>query len=165
MNKRFLSALSVLGVIGTSFLGGINPVQARSDNSWAHDAPLLPGQRRETYKVSDITDADVINLCEDKAKMPLLYVGYKREGHQVKCLFVYPTGNAEGHIGVGVIIKKGNYTVGIDVSSYNNVSFTPLELAYPTDAICERKHRGWGTYSVDNGKSCEDSYRKNPWEK
>lgn len=164
MNKRFLSTLFVLGIVGTGFLGGINPVEARSPHSYGHDAPLLPGQRRVKYKISNIADIDVINLCGKKSTPPLIYVGYKREGHQVRCLFVYPTGKIRGNLTVGAAAKKGNFKVTVDITSYNNVNFKPLEMAFSTDDVCEYKHRGMGTYSIEGGNACEDSYRKNPWE-
>lgn len=165
MNKRLLSALGVLGVLGTSFLGGINPTEARSRNSWAHDAPLLPGQRRIKYKISNITNADVINLCRDNTSWAHTYIGYKREGHQVRCLYVYESGNIGGEGGVGAIVKNGNYTIGVHINAYDNPKYHPVQKAFPTDDICERKHRGMGTYSIEGGRACEDSYRKNPWEK
>lgn len=168
MNKRFLSILSALpalGVIGTSFLGGINPAEARSRNSWLHDVPMLPGQRRIKYKSSDIVDADVINLCRDNTSWGHTYIGFKREGHQVRCLYVYEHGEIGGHGGVGVVIKDGNYMIGTDFKAYDNPKYTPVQKAFPTDDICERKHPGDGTYSIEGGKACEDSYRKNPWEK
>lgn len=173
MNKRFLSilsTLSALGVIGTSFLGGINPAEARSRNSWAGDVPLLPGQRRVKYKISNITNNDVVNLCRDN-KGVRIYIGYKHEGAQVRCLYVIPTGEigikfgAEGEGELNSIIKKFNFKVEAGVKAYNNSKFTPTQEAFPTDDICERKHPGKGTYNIQGGRACEDSYRKNPWEK
>lgn len=161
MNKRFLSALSALGVIGTGFLGGINPVEARSRNSWAHDVPLMPWEKRVKYRVSEITDSDVINMCRDKKGLFRTYIGYKRENHQIRCLYVYPTGGIGTSGGLGVIVNQEKFMVGVDISAYDNTTFTPVQEAFPTDDICERKHRDWGTYSVDNGRACEDSYRVN----
>ncbi|NJN09618.1 MAG: hypothetical protein HC815_17175 [Richelia sp. RM1_1_1] len=160
MNKRLLLVLSSVSIIGTSFLGGINSAQARSDNSWAHDVPLLPGQERVKYKISDINDADVINLCRSNKGLVRTYIGYKREGHQVRCLYVYPTGNIGGYGGLGLIVKNGNFTVGVDINAYDNTAFTPVEEAFPTDDICERKHPNMGTYSIQGGNACEDSYRR-----
>lgn len=162
VKKKALCLLGALGVAGTSLISGIDAAQARSDNSWGHDIPLLPGQERVKYKISNISDDDVVNFCHAR-KRSRIYVGYKHERVQVRCLYVYVGGEGGANLDLGAIIKKGNYEVSGNISAYDNPRFTPVEEAFPTDAVCEHKHPRMGTYNIEGGRACEDSYRR--WKK
>lgn len=111
--------------------------------------PLLPGQTRHTYKVSDVQPIDIETFCQSKFKD---YIGARRDGDAVIC-----TRNATKKFDAGVDVNRG---LNVGVHSNLDSEMVLEEKRFTVNDLCDFKHPSIGAFAGDGGSSCYDSYRQ-----
>lgn len=116
------------------------------------EVPLLPGQRRVTYKISDINQSDAERFCKSTYGQNTS-ARLEPENERVICAGrQIPPIQTQTGVGTG---KDGptittSWTVGQPQWTEN-----PHHL----NDLCNYKHPRIGTWVGDGGHSCYDSYR------
>ena len=167
MQNAIISKSNVINMFGTSWLSTLmsSAVCALVATSAIGEAvfaglpgpenlPLLPGQRRVTYKISDINQSDAERFCKgtyDKNTSARL----DPENERVICSRRASTTQTQigvqgGYQGVPTGSGTLNYTV-------NSPDWKPE--FHHLNEVCNYKHPTEGTWVGDGGHSCYDSYR------
>ena len=113
--------------------------------------PLLPGQRRETYKISDINQSDADGFCRHRYGR-FTSARLDRQNDVVICGSRRSAVQTQTGVGVG----RDGSTVTTNMT-INNPDWT--ENRHHLGEVCEYKHPNYGTWLGDGGHSCYDSYR------
>ena len=122
---------------------------------------LFPGQRFEVYKISNLTQEDIINACHRAARRGFASMNPVRyTSHKVHCNITYNRdihyndSRSRGDFGFGDYIYNDNRSNN-HLRRDQTFEATPIEM----DTICNRKHGLIGAFVGDGGYSCYDNYR------
>ncbi len=141
-----LMSSAVCALVATSTIG---------EAVFAVEVPLLPGQRRVTYKISDINQSDAERFCKgtygENTSARL-----EPENERVICSRRASTTQTQIGVQGGM---QGPVPTGSGTLNYtvNSPDWKP-EFHHLND-LCNYKHSGKGTWVGDGGRSCYDSYR------
>jgi len=115
------------------------------------EAPLLPGQRRVTYKISDINPSDADGFCKGKYDQNTS-ARLEPQNDRVICSGLRTP--IQTNTGVGFGEKRPTVTTNFTVGQ---PQWT--ENPHHLNEVCNNKHPNMGTWVGDGGRSCYDSYR------
>lgn len=134
-----LMSSAVCALVATSTIGEAAFAQIPG----AENFPLLPGQRRVTYKISDINPSDAERFCKSKYGQN---ASFRLEPESDRVFCGRRQTNSELQLGTSGV----NLTIPTEQWGDN-----PHQL----NDLCNYKHPGKGTWVGDGGRSCYDSYR------
>lgn len=134
-----LMSSAVCALVATSAIG--ESVFAQIPG--AENYPLLPGQRRVTYKISDINPSDAERFCKKNYGQN---ASFRLEPESDRVICSRRQINPQLQLGTGGV----NVTIPTEDWAGN-----PHHL----NDLCNYKHPGKGTWVGDGGRSCYDSYR------
>ena len=132
---------AVCALVATSAIGESVFAQIRLPGP--ENLPLLPGQRRVTYKISDINPSDAERFCKDKYGQN---TSFRLEPETDRVICARRQTNQELQVGTGGV----NLTIPTEQWAEN---------AHHLNDLCNYKHPTEGTWVGDGGRSCYDSYR------
>lgn len=138
LSKLMFSAVCAL--VATSAIGEAVFAQRMPG---AEDLPLLPGQRRVTYKISDINQSDADGFCKGKYSQN---TSARLDPENDRVICARRQTNYEWEVGTG----GANATIPPEQWAEN---------AHHLNDLCNNKHPNMGTWVGDGGRSCYDSYR------
>jgi len=107
------------------------------------EVPLLPGQRRVTYKISDINQSDADRFCKNTYNQN---TSARVDPENDRIICARRQRNHEFEVGTG------GASVTIPTEQW-------AENAHHLNDLCNYKHPTEGTWVGDGGRSCYDSYR------
>ena len=145
-----LMSSAVCALVATSAIGEAAFAQIRPE-----DLPLLPGQRRVTYKISDINPSDAERFCKRTYDQNTSF-RIEPESDRVLCLRRASTGQTQFGVQGGMQgpVPNGSVTLNRTIND-PDWKTEPHHL----NEVCENKHPGMGTWVGDGGRSRYDSYR------
>ena len=132
---------AVCALVATSAIGEAVFAQIRIPGQ--ENLPLLPGQRRVTYKISDINPSDAERFCKRRYGQN---TSFRLEPESDRVFCARRQTNSELQLGTSGV----NLTIPTEQWGDN-----PHHL----NEVCENKHPDKGTWVGDGGRSCYDSYR------
>lgn len=132
---------AVCALVATSAIGEAVFAQIRIPGQ--ENLPLLPGQRRVTYKISDINQSDAERFCKGTYGQN---TSARLEPENERVICARRQTNQELQVGTGGV----NLTIPTEQWAEN-----PHHL----NDLCKNKHGDIGTWVGDGGRSCYDSYR------
>lgn len=148
-----LMSSAVCALVATSAIGEAVFAQIRIPGQ--ENLPLLPGQRRVTYKISDINPSDAERFCKQTYGSDTSF-RIEPESDRVLCLRRASTTQTQFGVQGGMQgpVPTGGFTLNQTIND-------PDWKAEPhhLNEVCRNKHGDIGTWVGDGGRSCYDSYR------